>query len=306
MSGRGGRGGRGGGRGGRGGGKPAPPGLPGFDNETNMLIQGEPQETYPKTYKPPLAPGLTASEERGVASFVAFRRAFRDTPLYTHRHMITVSETETSGGPTAPMPRTYGRAQANARYAVKTRATVDPFLAVPMYSHQFVDEARALPDLRGRPYVKDFFPEELWATLDGKDKGGAKGGFKGGAGEKEKQRARTKRSRGDGAIVDVDDPFADLDDIMDRHSKRRAGQQPETEEERKKRIEEAVAGDRADGEEGEPAEVDLDEEEAEMTQEDDDYEDDEDGGDYDAEQYFDDGADNDMEDEGVGESAMDF
>lgn len=59
MSGRGGRGRGGGGRGGRGGGRggrAAPPGLPGWDHETNILINDQPQDTYPVSgHGPPYA-----------------------------------------------------------------------------------------------------------------------------------------------------------------------------------------------------------------------------------------------------------
>ena len=296
----------------------------------------EPQETYPKSYKPPIAPNLTPDEARCVASLVAFRRAFHNSPLYTHRHitseMMTTAAasagTSTTTTLSDPVPRMYGQAQVNARYGVKNRATLDPFLAVPMYSHRFVDESRALPELKGRPYAKDFFPEELWATLDGKDKGGPKGGAGGpksstvtaatataaaAVNGQDKPRG-TKRGRPVvGEDDDVDDPFGDLNDdeaaFQSLHGGRR---KPETEEERKKRIAEAAGkaeenNNNEDGGGGGAEGVNLDDEEQELSQEDDDYEDDEDGGDYDAEQYFDDGADNEMEDDGgVGESAMDF
>ena len=274
----------------------------------------EPQETYPKSYRPPIAPTLTPSEARRVASLVAFRRAFHNTPLYTHRHIPSEMTTASAGGASTlsdPVPRMYGQAQVNARYGVKNRATLDPFLAVPMYSHRFVDESRALPELKGRPYAKDFFPEELWATLDGKDKGGPKAARSSAAtaataaalNGQDKSRG-TKRGRPvGGEDEDVDDPFGDLNDdeaaFQQQHGGRR---KPETEEERKKRIDEAAGkgedsnnnNNNEDGGGGGDG-VNLDDDEQELSQEDDDYEDDEDGGDYKME-----------DDGGVGESAMDF
>ena len=125
----------------------------------------------------------------------------------------------------------------------------------------------------------------------------------------------TKRDRtaigGDGDDdEDVDDPFAGIDEDENVFQNLNGKRKPETEEERKRRIDAAVGNGEdnanpSNNEEGADA-VNLDEEEQELSQEDDDYEDDEDGGDYDAEQYFDNGADNDMDDDGVGESAMDF
>lgn len=276
-----------------------------------------------KSYNPPLAPQLDEPEARAVAAFVSFRRAFHGTPFYTHRHLIDTlggdGDGDSAGSrPADPVRRTYGQAQINARFGVKNRATLDPFLAVPMYSHRFVDETRTLPDMRARAaaaadddsgcggYIREFFPEELWATLEGKDAGGPKGGFLGARKDKEKEKRGTKRKS---TAAHGADPFASDDDVDGHdghnHSHLRKRRENETEEERKARIEAAIKnGENDDGENKE--DVDLDDEEAEISQEDDDYDDDE-GGDYDAEQYFDAG-DNDEygDDEGVGESAMDF
>ncbi|RWA08700.1 hypothetical protein EKO27_g6386 [Xylaria grammica] len=295
MSGRGGRGGRGGGRGGSRG-KPAPPGMPGGD-DPSLIVNDQPQETYPKFYKPPVAPHLTPLEERAISCFVKFRRAYHNNPLYTHRHIN--GEFLSAKDPVLPR---HGQSQVNERYGVKNRATIDPFFSVPMYSHRFVDETRTLPKLRNtRPWVKDLFPEELWATLDGRDTGGPKGGFQ----------TRGTASRGTKRRLhddDEDDPYGDGDGDEDifgwgRSQKRREN---ETEEERKARIE--GAGKDADNEDGDAGDPD-DEDEEEMEAEDDDYDsaEDEDGGDYNAEAYFDNGDDDDFgDDDGVGESAMDF
>ncbi|KAI1499240.1 hypothetical protein F5X99DRAFT_291092 [Biscogniauxia marginata] len=291
MSGRGGRGGRGGGRGAAAGrGKAAPPGMP-FGDDPTLVAHSQPSETYPSFYKPPGAPPLTTREERSVACFVAFRRAYHNTPFYTHRHLNAESVSATDPG-----LRLYGQSQINARYGIKNRATMDPFLAVPMYSHQFVDASRTLPELKGsRAYVKDLFPEELWATLDGKDSGGPKGGYP----VKVNEKKNTKRK----SLVDRDDDDLFVDD-GDGESGSHKRPKNETEEQRNARIEGAGKdGEIEDVEGGE----DLEDEEEELSQEDDDYEDDEDGGDYDAEAYFDGGDDDDFgDDEGVGESAMDF
>ncbi|KAJ1331948.1 DNA-directed RNA polymerase III subunit Rpc31 [Microdochium nivale] len=302
MSGRGGRG-RGGARGGRGGarGGRAPPGIPGWDPETNMLVNDQPQDTYPKTYQPPVAPPLSAADVRSVASLVAFRRAFHNLPLYTHRHMA--AEVISSAAANDPPPRLYDQSQVNARFGVKSKATLDPFLSVPMYSHQFVDEARTLPDLRSRSFSKHLFPDELWVALDGKDRplSNAKS-------VKPNGRTPSKRKLDP---ADPDDPFSAWDDDPLSGASRSAISKKyanETEEQRQKRIREAAEGGgtgAGDNEEGD-GEAELDDDEEEMSQEDDDFEDDEDGGDYDAEQYFDDGVDGEMEDEGAGESALDF
>ncbi|KAK6080808.1 DNA-directed RNA polymerase III subunit rpc7 [Seiridium cupressi] len=270
------RGGRGGGRGGRGGargGKGGSSGLPWEYDPT--IISDQPQETYPKTYRPPLASSfpLTNSESRSVRYFVKLRRDFHNSPLYTHKHLAS----EAAGASSRiedPVSKTYGQEQVNERYGIKSKATVDPFTAVPMFTHQFVSETRTMPYLRGRTFYHDLFPEELWPTLDGKDGGPAKDALS--KGSKRKSMAG-------------DDPLDDEDEFAVR-------KRPETDEERRRRIEEAATGREN---EDDVADEDPDDEEAEMSQADDDFEDDEDGGDYDAEQYFENG-DDDVEDDGGG------
>lgn len=277
------QGGRGGGRGGRGGGRGGKSnGLP-WDFDPSSIID-KPQDTYPKTYHPPLASRypLSYSERRSVAYFVRFRRDFHNDPLYTHRHLApdSVGASSDFGHPVA---KAYGQQQLNERYGVKSKANVDPFLAVPMYTHQFVSETRTVPDIRGRSFNHDLFPEELWVVLDGKDGtytniGGKKG---------------TKRKSMAGGAGD--DPFEEEDEFGRR-------KRPETDEERRRRIAEAATGKEN---EDDLADEEADEEEGDASQEDDDFEDDEDGGDYDAEQYFD-GGEDDFEDDGAGENAVDF
>jgi len=65
----------------------------------------------------------------------------------------------------------YGQEQINKRYGTVSKATVDPFTAVPQYSDRFQKVPRTLPDLGSRPFAKEFFPPELHATLDGEDDG---------------------------------------------------------------------------------------------------------------------------------------
>ncbi|KAI1851510.1 hypothetical protein JX265_012408 [Neoarthrinium moseri] len=274
-------GGRGGGRGGRGGARGGgKSGLP-WEYDPNPTLD-QPQETYPKTYRPPLASAhpLTPSEARAVRYLVKFRRDFHNSGLYTHRHLAPES-VSASDDFSDPVSKAYGQQQVNDRYGVKNKATIDPFLSVPMYTHQFVAETRTMPDLRGHPFHHDFFPEELWNTLDNKD-GGPKGPI------------RKRKSM----AVD-EDPFAlDDDDDLDESGQRK---KPMTDEERRRRIEEAATGKEADDD---IADEDAEDEDGDMSQQDDDFEDDEDGGDYNAEQYFD-GGDDDLEDEGGGEAAMD-
>lgn len=271
------RGGRGGGRGGRGGARGGKGGANGLPWEYDPTLNtDQPQDTYPKNYRPPAASSfpLTSAESRSVRYFVKVRRDFHNSPLYTHKHLATEA-LGTSSNIADPVSKQYGQEQVNERYGIKSKATVDPFTAVPMFTHQFVSETRTMPFLRGRAFHHDLFPEELWDTLDGKDGGPAKDAIS--------QGMKRKSTALDNALEDDDEEAA-------------ARKRPETEEERKRRIAEAAAG--RDNED-DAVEEDPDDDEENMSQADDDFEDDEDGGDYDAEQYFD-GGDDDMEDDGGG------
>ncbi|KAL2163934.1 hypothetical protein VTH06DRAFT_3147 [Thermothelomyces fergusii] len=166
MSGRGGRGGRG--RGGRGpptnGRRAVAQNSVPWTMDADIVLDGKPSEQFPP-YDVPRAPPLTKKEEKQVSFFLLFREQCQDSPLYTQAR----SRTQASAA-----GRTYGRDQANGRYGQVSKATVDPFTAVPMYSHRFQKLPRALPDLASRPFAKEFFPPELHGTLDGDDEPGAK------------------------------------------------------------------------------------------------------------------------------------
>ncbi|KAF6791049.1 DNA-directed RNA polymerase III subunit [Colletotrichum sojae] len=150
------RGGRGGGRGGRGG--RTGPQLS-WDNGEHAP-DTRPSELFPQ-YDIPTAKPLSALEQANVNSFLLFRRQFQDGPLYTRKR--------TWAADPADVRKLYGQEQVNSKYGVHTRATADPFTAMPTYSQKFVRPERALPDFGSRPFCKEFFPKELHATLDGDD-----------------------------------------------------------------------------------------------------------------------------------------
>lgn len=61
-------------------------------------------------------------------------------------------------------------------YRSPPAAHFDPFEGAPTYSQRFVRKRNTLPRLSTRPFVKEFFPPELWTTLDpGATSGGANG-----------------------------------------------------------------------------------------------------------------------------------
>jgi DNA-directed RNA polymerase III subunit RPC7 len=121
-----------------------------------------PQLTLPclQPYALPKAPLLSKTEDKQVSYFLLFREQCQDSPLYTEARSWTQ---------TPSAARTYGQEQVNKRYGQTTKATVDPFTAVPTYSHKFKKVPRTLPDLGARPFAKEFFPPELHVTLDGDD-----------------------------------------------------------------------------------------------------------------------------------------
>ncbi|KAK4155387.1 DNA-directed RNA polymerase III, subunit Rpc31 [Chaetomidium leptoderma] len=160
MSGRGGRGGRG--RGGpmaNGRRAVAQNSVP-WAMDSDIVLDGKPSELFPP-YNLPKAPLLSKKEDKQVSYFLLFREQCQDSALYTQAR----SWTQASGG----TARTYGQDQVNRRYGQVTKATVDPFTAVPTYSHRFKTVPRTLPDLGSRPFAKEFFPPELHATLEGED-----------------------------------------------------------------------------------------------------------------------------------------
>lgn len=114
----------------------------------------------PQPYNVPKAPHLSKKEDKQVSYFLLFREQCQDSPTYTQARTWAQSTSN---------KRTYGQEQVNKRYGQSSKATVDPFTAVPAYSDKFQRIPRALPDLGSRPFAKEFFPPELHATLDGED-----------------------------------------------------------------------------------------------------------------------------------------
>ena len=83
-------------------------------------------------------------EQHIVNRFLLFRRHVHDGPLYTRSRAW-------DGDPVAPA-KAYDREQVNNRYQGKSKATVDPFNAVPTYGNRFKPPQRSLPLLGQRPY----------------------------------------------------------------------------------------------------------------------------------------------------------
>ncbi|KAK3900996.1 DNA-directed RNA polymerase III subunit Rpc31-domain-containing protein [Staphylotrichum tortipilum] len=130
--------------------------------DSDIVLDGKPSELFPP-YNVPKAPFLSKKEDKQVSFFLLFREQCQDSPLYTQARSWSQAADRHA--------RTYGQDQVNKRYGQTTKATVDPFTAVPTYSHRFKKIPRTLPDHASRPFAKEFFPPELHATLDGEDEG---------------------------------------------------------------------------------------------------------------------------------------
>lgn len=223
-----------------------------------------------KPYAVPSAAPLSLAEKKGVQHFLLLRHQIHASPLYT-------SKRTTTRDPSAPH-KTYGQEQVNALYGIRNRSSIDPFTAVPMYSHKFVREERALPDWAARPVCRELFPLELLDTVEptAEENGG---------GVKKKRKLELSKVS---ALPNAEAAFGMIG----------AEDEGEDGEARKGLLEKLAAIGDDDGEEGAEGE---DEEVHEEEEEDEAY-DDEDAGDYDAENYFDNG-DEMGEDMGEGDEA---
>ncbi|OJD18210.1 hypothetical protein AJ78_01768 [Emergomyces pasteurianus Ep9510] len=249
--------------------------LPGaefsWETEGGREPDTAPTPLFPK-YSVPVARVLKEEERTQVDYYRRLRETIHDGPYYT---VLSAPPSSQRGGAMA------------AR-----KAQFDPFQGMATYGQRYLKKTRTLPKLSGRPYVMNFFPKELWSTLDPKYVGLQTAGANGfGA------LLRGEQKRG------FEDEEEDEEEEVGPSRKRREAGGDEDEEgsetgEKRKR--------RAGGEDEDLLDEDEDEGEDEIV--DDDFEDDEEdmGGDYNAEQYFDGGDDDgDGYDGGGGEGDND-
>ncbi|KAL7912770.1 DNA-directed RNA polymerase III, subunit Rpc31 [Trichoderma velutinum] len=251
---RGGGGGRGGGRGGRGGGRGGRPALPWDDTDEP---DARPSELFPPCVVP-TPRDLTTTEYNSVQCFLLLRHQIHSSPLYTSKRTSLID-------PAAPR-KVYGRDQMNALYDVKSKASVDPFNAMPTYSQRFSQPERALPEWSSRPVCREMFPPELLDTVDSADASGMR------------KRRKLELSKVN-ALPNAEEAFG-MPAIE--------GEDDEGVPVNGKNILERLDALRDD--EGDDA-ADVDDDEGLEEEEEDEVYDDEDAGDYDAETYFDNGDD---------------
>lgn len=196
---------------------------------------------------PPIAEPPNWHERRIVAHYRTLRARIHDGPFYT----ILDSAARVS--------KTGHRSPPQAHF--------DPFEGAQTYSQRFVRKRNTLPHLSTRPFVKDFFPRELWSTLDPTGKGDTKKSLH--------LQTRTKQDKWAASLANLGGDDEDAEGNADDEN--------EVEDE---------DGNKDDGEkEGEEEDPDQFDED-----------DEDDGDDYNAENYFDGGDDDDFGgDEGGGD-----
>ncbi|PGG99597.1 DNA-directed RNA polymerase III subunit RPC7 [Blastomyces parvus] len=231
--------------------------LPGAEFSWDTEGGGEPDNAptplFPK-YSAPTSKPLTDEERSQVDYYRQLRDMIHDGPYYT---VLSAPPSSQKGGA-----------------AAARKAQFDPFQGMATYGQRYLKKTRTLPKLSGRPYVMNFFPKELWSTLDPKYVGLQVGGANGFG-----SILRGGQKRG----------FEDDEDDEDvGPSRKKIAADGEEDEEGSESGEKPKRGGMEDDDL-----LDEDEDGGEEEIVDDDFEDDEEdmGGDYNAEQYFDGGDD---------------
>ncbi|TIA48349.1 hypothetical protein D6C77_09944 [Aureobasidium pullulans] len=141
---------RGGGWGGGGGkndlGKMGGQALPWeYDPELEGKLNTKPSEKFPPI-PPPTADPPTPYERSLVHHYRTLRARIHDGPFYA---ILSSSARVHKSGKKSP-----------------PQAHYDPFESMPTYSQRYTKRKNTLPRLSGRPFVKSYFPEELWAVIE--------------------------------------------------------------------------------------------------------------------------------------------
>jgi DNA-directed RNA polymerase III subunit RPC7 len=95
---------------------------------------------------PPIADAPTHTERTIVAHYRQLRARIHDGPFYAI--LDSNARVHRSGRKSPP------------------QSHYDPFEGMPTYSQRFTRKRNTLPRLSTRPFVKAFFPDELWAVID--------------------------------------------------------------------------------------------------------------------------------------------
>ncbi|KAI4718010.1 hypothetical protein E4T48_05800 [Aureobasidium sp. EXF-10727] len=205
---------RGGGWGGGGGkndlGKMGGQALPWeYDPELEGKLNTKPSEKFPVRYtllshplvflapltrdtqpiQPPIAEPPSQHERQLVSHYRTLRARIHDGPFYA---ILDSSARVHKSGKKSPVSAHY-----------------DPFDSMPTYSQRYTKKKNTLPKLGSRPFVKSFFPEELWAIIEPGSVGGQEG-------QKRKVLNLSTRTRLDRFDTEIDDDEdADADEAGD-------------------------------------------------------------------------------------------
>ncbi|KAK6343064.1 hypothetical protein TWF718_008440 [Orbilia javanica] len=237
------RGGRGGFRGGRGGGSNGGPMMP---REFDVKPDFGPTEQFPD-YTIPFQDPLSSTERIHIARFRDHREKVHSGPLYT--------------------------------VLGKRKGLEDPFEDVVTYSaKKYHRQKRKVPKLDSRPYVFEFFPVELWETMDSSY--AATGDRSVVISGKKDPKKRLLISSLNTELPNGGHHDDDKSDGSD--------EEDEEKEREKKSVLAKLMSHKDEEDDGLGDEDEDDEDKEDEGEEEDDYQDDEDG-DYNAEQYFDDG-----------------
>ncbi|EEH33880.2 hypothetical protein PAAG_04929 [Paracoccidioides lutzii Pb01] len=249
-----------------------------WDSEGGGESDTAPTPLFPK-YSLPVAQPLTEEERSQVDYYRRLREMIHDGPYYT---VMSTPPSFQKGG------------EAAAR-----KAQFDPFQGTATYGQRYLKKTRTLPKLRERPFAMNFFPKELWSTLDPKYVGLQTDGANWFGSP-----LRGGQKRGFEEEDDDDEEEGEEEEEEETGTHRKKKEAREDDEEG------SEAGRKRKKRAGGVDEDLLDEEEDEGEEEivDDDFEDDEEDmvGDYNAEKYFDGGDDDgDVFDTGGGEGDND-
>ncbi|KAG8626737.1 hypothetical protein KVT40_005682 [Elsinoe batatas] len=215
------------------------------DPAVQGLIDTKPSETFPKI-DPPIARPPDHAERASVHNYRTLRARIHDGPFYCILD------------PSARVSKS-----RRGRDRTPPTALFNPFEGQQTYSQRFKKQRNHLPNLHKRPFVKEYFPQELWDTIGVDVKG-----------EKTHQISK---------MVNID-KWADA---------------PDEDEPKDENMDEDADEEKED----KPDEEDKDDEEEDKDPDQFDEDDEDEDDDYNAEQYFEGGEDDDAGygDEGGGE-----
>jgi DNA-directed RNA polymerase III subunit RPC7 len=116
-----------------------------YDPELEGKLNTKPSEKFPPI-QPPIADAPSPFERHLVSHYRTLRARIHDGPFYA---ILDSSARVHKSGKRSPVTAHY-----------------DPFESMPTYSQRYTKKKNTLPKLSSRPFVKSFFPEELWAIVE--------------------------------------------------------------------------------------------------------------------------------------------